>query len=51
MKYVITSVEHDSHVLSDPVRGVIPEEKMLAIIGNFTTDTIVAKPRYNLFGT
>ena len=44
-------MEHDPQVLNDAARGNLPEEKMLGIIWNLNTDTIVAKPRYNLYGT
>ena len=51
LKYCVTSVKHDPKVLDDPVRGSMPQETMLCIIWNIITYTIVAQPRYNLFGT
>ena len=51
LKYCVISVKHDPKVLDDPVRESMPQEKMLGIIWDLESDTIVAQPRDNLFGT
>ena len=51
LKYVITSMEHDPKVLEDKGRGDDPIERLLGLNWDLRSDTILAKPRYNLFGT
>ena len=51
LKYVITSLEHDPSVLDNQSRGPQVEERLLGLNWDLRTDTVSAKPRYNLFGT
>ena len=46
VKYTITAKKYDN-----TERGDSPVEKMLGIIWNLEDDTIIALPRYNLYGS
>ena len=51
LKYVITSQDYDPNVLENQARGSQVEERLLGLNWDLRSDTILAKPRYNLFGT
>ena len=51
LKYTITSLEYDPSVLDNQSRGPQVEERLLGLNWDLRTDTVSAKPRYNLFGT
>ena len=51
LKYTITAKKYDDKVLENTERGDSPVEKMLGIIWNLEDDTIIALPRYNLYGS
>ena len=51
LKYTITAEKYDDKVLENTERGDSPVEKMLGIIWNLEDDTIIALPRYNLYGS
>ena len=51
LKYLITSQKHDPEVLKHPKRGNTRIERTLGVLWDVVDDTIIALPKYNLYGT
>ena len=49
--YLITSVEWDPNILENPKKGPNTIEKTMGLLLDIIEDTIMALPKYNLYGT